>query len=675
MFAGVEKKVQGSEKSGRIRNPKKNYFIIFAIISITSPAFAGDKVIKNEQTLENVPFNFFSLYKNPVFNIDDTNKWILKLPLPPSFYIKARTDLESFDVLNQFTNSLRNITDFKNLNSINLSSLPLTGTLGELSLSLSVLSFNSGPFKGFKLSGKPFGIGINVEAKGNALGVFKFSSNDILSIIQKNEAITKSVNNLTQSANNTASFITNIANTSVNSIEDMKKINLNELQNATSSSNPVPLMKKFIKTTEQTTDNAINMTGEINKILTAIDPVKAEINNLSNLLGVLGTTSQNIKAKVFADSHITVGISGSGTIFSNDNINIYVGGTFKTFFFLFRPSIPFNLTGTITQDQSMISTIPFYVMTSINTQPLKTISNLDNMVENITNNVNSLKNNILDAQNKANQFKQKLIELKNALPPETASLQTQLQTIQKDVIPKINSISTMLTQDISNTANLINSYTGKATTNITSTVNEFFNNIKNDFEQNISLSVSEITTANAGVGLDLNAGIRIGDDVTLGLILENPLVIWPATETTTTMGLSFEKQGNEIKNFKGIIKDTKTRSIQYTFSEPFGIKAGCAVRLDKIHPVFFNTIIAGNIEYLLSERPVAFQIAAEKFFSPIPFYVKIGGQLGGIGNMAMLGIGLHGNNFSLDIDYGASNPLNPFSSNVGAISFSTLLIF
>ena len=92
-------------------------------------------------------------------------------------------------------------------------------------------------------------------------------------------------------------------------------------------------------------------------------------------------------------------------------------------------------------------------------------------------------------------------------------------------------------------------------------------------------------------------------------------------------------------------------------------------------PALADTMVALDIEQVFEDpaRMVAVHLGAEKKLGPV--YFRLGGQIGGLGNMMTLGLGVKGGPFVLDLGYGASNLINPLASRAMAVSLNTQLQF
>lgn len=173
----------------------------------------------------------------------------------------------------------------------------------------------------------------------------------------------------------------------------------------------------------------------------------------------------------------------------------------------------------------------------------------------------------------------------------------------------------------------------------------------------MSGSASYTKATGSGVGCDLGAMARINDQTTIGMALINPVVIWPAVQTT--FRASWDGQA---KKFVSDGTSTSTGA-NYRETEPAAFRVGASY-----YPRtwFAGFRLAADLEKEFTDIPWAARVGGEGSLGPLA--LRLGTQLGGTGNMVTGGLGLNlwalKLNLGAGIDYGLRNASGAFSTTL-----------
>lgn len=393
---------------------------------------------------------------------------------------------------------------------------------------------------------------------------------------------------------------------------------------ATNLSTEVSSLSSSASTLEGTDVSAMNsaistLKAGVSNIQKAIAP----LGELGATLGLFGSSAQNLRAQAVADAHLTTAISAAAELFSNDTISVAAGINGKLFITPFSMSVPNPLNA-----GSTMKVPPAGYVLTVDSDKLSSFGTVGQALTDINKLTTQLSSDLEKAES--------AIKAVDSNPGDVAAL-ANAASAGASLVSNLASAGTT----ISNLSSLQNS-------------------IESDLK-NLKVKFTEYSDVSpVGFGVDLGVAARIRDDIQVGVVLQNPVVIWPAKEKTTTFSPS------SLSNLTGLQAGTTTETQgNFTLSEPVGVRAGVAYA----PKVLQGATVMADVEQVFNGRPTAVHVGGEKWFGPVA--VRLGGQLGGTGNMVTAGLGVDAGPFNLDVGYGA-NALNPMDAKAaqGALSMS-----
>jgi hypothetical protein len=178
--------------------------------------------------------------------------------------------------------------------------------------------------------------------------------------------------------------------------------------------------------------------------------------------------------------------------------------------------------------------------------------------------------------------------------------------------------------------------------------------------QDIAVEGLLTTPSGAGFGMDFGLDAQLFDHLRLGLMLQNPLVLWQGTERPFSGSLQRGPGGNLALSPTLTVDDAAARSVNYTATVPFSVLLSGRYRFDALLPDFQGLYGHTLVEVVTNGRQPAWVLGLQKYFADY-FYVGAGGRVGGVGHLFYLEGGLNPipsgsplSGFGLDLQLGFS---------------------
>lgn len=535
----------------------------------------------------------------------------------------------------------------------------------EVQSTLPILGFSGSPFKNVNIMGKPVAFGLNLWGRAVANVNFN-SSKGIGELLANSPTLFNSFTEIQKQSAEISSSLAGVTNLTIPNLQNFQNINPTNQESVNVAISEVETFQKnSLKPLIASSDTAVNsiskLTDDLKNVLTKFDDISKN--------------SQTGKGNIIADGHAVVAVSSGAQVFSNEMVDISLGLNFKGFFFpannnysaINNSSNPNPVLTLLGGDQGANKLIPVTVNTEIQTGAFKSIADIKNVIDTkLSPVVQSAKDLVTTAKTLDGQLDTTIPKAKenffSALGDATA-----IQGTVNTLVSQSNTIKNNLSTDFSK--NL---------------VTDIQNSLANDLKD-VKININQMTdVAPFGFGLDIGAQAKIMDNIVLGLVVENPLVLWPAkmkknqlTFDQSKLQASAGQSNIQLTNLFSIIEDKNPQSTNYNLSEPLAIRFGGSYNLSKLSPHLSNTSILGDVEQVFNGRPFAAHLGIEKgwTFGSNAVFARLGTQLGGLGNMFTLGLGAKGGPFNISLGYGASNPFNPMGSNNAILGLSTSLSF
>lgn len=575
----------------------------------------------------------FTPLRNPASIIDVNSSFLL--PISPTFQFGGNVnnfgsfipngDLKNTSVLSSYLNTIS-----KNLMGDTLSF--------QFSPNLPIIGFTGTPIK---LSDRNIGLGLNLYVKGNT--TFQLSGFNSLFITGVNTF---------SSAQTVSTDIQTLSSGFMKSFSNL------QLPNSSQLSSPQAILD-IAENFRTNTLQPILKTG--NDSMKIADGILSTTETIIN--GLEKIQNQGLGGALFADGHGVISFSTATELFKNKDLSLSVGTNIKGFFIPYNPAGN-PISGVLGGDQKNDKLLPLNINTKLELGTLKSLTEVKTAFE--------------------DQIKPIITDAKDIL-----KLATTLDSQLGEVIPlakeNIDAVSSKI-PELQNTASELQSKYGSISGKLGSSgssLTSLGNNIKNQFIEdlrNLKISGEQFyDVAPFGVGADLGANLKIGKNANIGLMLENPIVIWPSKSRKLTAVLNPETLLAGKADLNSILNNAEKKengSANYNLTEPFSVRFGGGYKLDDVSPLLSNSVVMADVEQVFNGTPFAIHLGIEKgwLLGPAGLYTRIGGQYGGIGNFISLGLGAKLGAFQIDLGYGATN-INPILSNNVVASLSTSLNF
>ena len=662
------------------------------VISIIAPSVRAEdaKSLGMGGTALAVPNGPFSVYVNPAltsklgwgsFNLPisiDHNMTasapignILDLSLSMA---GIKTSGKSFDaLLTEYINVLSKSPVFETLpNGLSIKAYP----------QMNILGYNGKPFGDLKINERPVAFGLNVSAGGAAIfniGVspgFTDIMKDIPDFLTAMTDINKQGTDISSKvASDLPKLFTNSVTELQNSLKSVQSMNASTLTSAAG-------VDSVITTIDNSMASLDKIAGDANSQITSIlKPVQDDISKMITILSPLEKEKQYLNLKAVGDGHLTVAFNSSASVYEDQSVKVFAGANVKMFFMPQIASVPSGI-GTLssvgTPDskyKSLTQSIPMSIDGRIEINKLESLSQAKTTMDAIPASITKAFNDTTSSiKTSVNKVKTDLQDIKTSIPLATDDPATAFAKLNA-----INSKSTGLQNDLTSTMNTVAGVTTStvmqdAVKATTQNVTDLQKSVISDVNKNIKGTISEMSQIGPGVGLDLGVYAEIEKAYMVGLSLQN-LVYWPATVRESQWNFTLDT--TKAQPFGFATTDPVTKTINYTASEPIGLKLGGAILIDRLTDIeaLKETIVSLDLEQVFEQpsRAFAARIGLEKKLGPA--YIRLGSRIGGIGTIFTAGLGIQGGPFVIDIGYGASNPFNPMASNSAALALNTSLQF
>lgn len=584
--------------------------------------------------------NAYSALRNPA-SIIYSGKGNIILPLS----LTEKIDLNA---------SLSSLTSFSNIDKLssdqvlgNVSKL-LTESNGSLDINSStILPIIGYSGTAFSIFNKPVGIGVNVWTKATVKTNISFSKNFYEGVFSAIPLVTSIKDQITETTTKASSLSGNLkmpdlakyTNGSVNIFdkEQVKKVGAD--------------LDAFQKET------IIPVLTESEKTINSLDKITTDVKNVLKNFDSL-TKDPLLKGNVVADGHATLSFSAATGIFKNEFIDLSGGLNLKAFI---MPSIP--LTG-VSKDIGNEVKLPLLMNIELQTDKLNSATQITDLLDNQVKGVIDSGKELITSTKELNDNLSKIVsQAKNdgtVNPLDVVPIQGQFVKIQQQSSELMKKVSGDFSKDV----------TDKIQTALIEDI------------KSMKLNVTNVTdVAPVGFGSDLGFQALLFNDLTLGLMIENPLVLWSAKSQKSAYSLDVNslsdlQKFDVTKNLKKLDDGIK-QDINYTLSEPMAIKFGASYELAKLTPFLSGAKIAGDIEQVLNGNPLAFHLGFEKNwkFGFAGLSLRLGTQLGGLSNNYAVGLGGNLGGFFISTAVGASNPISPMQSKSMFAGLSTSVRF
>lgn len=587
-------------------------------------------------------------------------------------YTKLNTSLKTTNTLEM----LKGVTSTLSESSV-FNSLSTDGAYIKAFPQFNLLGFDGHPFPSLQLKERPIALGLNIGVNGAVIAKIGISSG-FTNLVKNFPDLADAGSDIVTQATNIPSKlqkdIDKTINDSITGIQNTFKSLQTMNTSSLTSTTAIDDAKKGIDTAVNTIDKL--STDVNNQITTLVKPVQDDITKIATLLSPLETSSQSIELKAVADGHITIGVNGSAYVYENENIKLTAGANLKFFFMPQIVPVP-SVIGLMDKKYSTFTqSIPAALTGELKIGKLTSISAAKTTIDSLPSNLTTIITNTTGKiKTDANKVKADLDSIKTSIPTATDDIATAL-TKANELSTKVTQLQTDVNTTLSNVTGIASSKEIQdAITTNTTNIKKLQSDLVSDLNKNVSGKITEMFQIGPGVGVDLGLYGEIDNKFLVGFAVQN-LVYWPATvrEAEWTLNLPSDLKG---VGFTATVPVPK--SINYTASEPIGIKLGGALLMDKLlpdTPALSDTIVALDVEQVFEAPParqIALHIGAEKKLGPA--YFRLGGQIGGLGHMVTIGLGVRGGPFALDLGYGATNPINPLASRAMAVSLNTYLQF
>ena len=363
------------------------------------------------------------------------------------------------------------------------------------------------------------------------------------------------------------------------------------------------------------------MTSTVNTAITTVETLTKTVKSAS---------SGGLNVDAVVDGHMAFGLSGSYPVYVADDVRVSIGTNLKIFV------LPFNmplaaLSPTLKTNASLLGQIK-----------LNKLEGVDTLTKSVETSVNGIKPIINDL----NGIKADLVKIKTQIDNSGGNVAALLANPQA------------LTE-ITTTANSLQNKVPTTMNNASKAFNDF-SKIQSDFTKGageIAMKGTILNPSSVGFGLDLGVdAVLLNQSLWVGLLLQNPVVLWPATERPFSVGVTGQFN----------VDDTKATPSNYNASEPFAALVAARYSFDQILPSFPGLSVMGSFEFVANNRTPALTLAAQKHFGAIPLYVGLGTRLGGITTIIFGQLGLQtAGPFGLELSVGVSPTLSGGAANLG----------
>lgn len=483
----------------------------------------------------------------------------------------------------------------------------------------SLLGFAGSPLAMIQVGNKPLALGLNfgAETRGylNAQFSDKFNQS-LLTLTAQLPDVFATGSRISQISGQAGSVIAQV--TTLNS-------NINSLVTTAGNLAANPSTQQL--------NQLVSQLNTVNTGLQALEPTARELvgdvqttsSGARNLLTALENAGGGgIQLTAANDLHLTLGVGGSYPVFENDQFKVSVGAQAKVFM------LPINVpvrSISIDSDASLFGKIALTEVSGLeDTANLTaTLDGFDKAVTSVTASLDQAKqvsDSITQVQTALTDrnFSQ-LIAQAPQLVSQAQTFNTSITTASKDVQAAAVSVSSIQ-------RTLINQLSG------------------------INAKGTLTTPDSVGFGLDLGIDAVLWRQLRLGLLLQNPLVLWQGTERPFEARL-IQSSNNQVSFQPALtIDDSQAKKVAYNATVPLTVLLNAQYRFDDLLPTFPGLYANGQFEYVANDRTPALTLGVQKQWDPIG-YAGVGTRLGGIASLFFVEAGLRPiQGFGLDFQLG-----------------------
>lgn len=526
-----------------------------------------------------------------------------------------------------------NTADTTNVqNALKSTLAPLqSGLRLDYDIDTTLVSFSGNPIEALKIADRKVSIGASLTAGSRGYTTASVSKEFADGLTGLSGAIPDVV-----AAGSTLAGISGQTSTLATEVSNLTS-SIAKLSTSASSvlSNPTAILTNPSSLNELNTqaNNVItsidNLAVPANKVVSSAN---AAITTAEKVLSSLKSLNGSVKVDTVNDLHLTLGLAGAYPVYENkeNGIKVSVGTNLKVF--ILPTNIPVkSLAPTINTTAGIFG--------QIKVDQVSGFSDVSSMQATI--------DKVKDAASKTNSVVQQANSVKTSL----TTLQGQLSQAQSGNTSAITALQTTGAATLAQ-ATQAQTAVNDATTALNSAFSSI-NTLQSSFIQDlskVSVSGTVLTPGGAGFGLDLGVQATLFHNLNLGLLLQNPVVLWPGSQRPVSLGFAATADGKGITP-KFTVDDTKMISANYNQSEPFAALLSANYSFDQVMKDFPGLSVNGSFEYVGNGRQPALNLGVQKQFGVA--YAGLGGRVGGISPLVYLQGGLRtAGNYGLDLSLG-----------------------
>lgn len=501
----------------------------------------------------------------------------------------------------------------------------------DYDLDYTLFGFGGTPLTQLQIAGRPLALGLHLGSSGRGYLEARFSEGFNQNVIGLSTALPGLL-----ASGATLSGLAGEAGTLVTQINQLNQ-GLDTLVNQinTFAANPFQDTQGQIQRFNQTL-------GTVNDDLQALVPTARE------LTGVVSDTTGNSRLVIDSvqslsdgglqltsanDLHVTLGVSAAYPVYESPDIKVSLGTRLKLFMLPYNaPLRDFD----VQTDAGLLGKLELQQVRGF--EDTSALEGVLNRFDNATTDVNQ----VIDRAER---------------------LSAQVDAVSADLSAnRLNQVVSDSGQALVNEANQFNQTLNAARGSVQQAAGGLSNIqqlLLNEL-QDIAVEGLLTTPSGAGFGMDFGVDAQLFDHLRLGLMLQNPLVLWQGTERPFSGSLQRGPGGNLALSPTLTVDDAAARSVNYTATVPFSVLLSGRYRFDALLPNFQGLYGHSLVEVVTNGRQPAWVLGLQKYFADY-FYVGAGGRVGGVGHLFYLEGGLNPvpsgsplSGFGLDLQLGFS---------------------
>lgn len=491
----------------------------------------------------------------------------------------------------------------------------------DYELDSSILGFAGTPIASVQIADRPLALGLNLglETRGYLNAQFSKEFNqgmvnlsgslpDILAINTRVNQLGDGAGSVISQLNQLNTNIVTLAERAEDFFENPSNSSLNQLN-------------QVLGRVDDNVDNLIPAARQLNEV------VGATSKGAQNLVDAISNAGNGgVQLSAANDLHLTLGLGGSYPVFQSQDIQVAVGAQAKLF--ILPVNVPLRSLNLDT-DAGLMGKLE---VTQV--QGLNQFDQIEANIETFERTVSSIDTS-LDSLEKVSASTDKV---------EAAISQRNLQNLSSSGTELVEN-GLAFTQTM-----------GSTTSNIqqaASVISNFQSVLLNEL-RDVNAKGTLTTPDGAGFGMDFGVDAILYKQLRLGLLLQNPIVLWQGTERPFE-GRLITTQGNRIRLQPTLdVDDEGAKKVNYTATVPLSVLLNAQYRFDDLLPRFPGLYAHGQFEYVNNGRTPALTLGLQKQWDPIG-YLGLGSRLGGISPLLFLEGGLRPlQGFGLDFQLGIS---------------------